>query len=96
MTASKCTFCGGTGERLHWIKKDESFKRPCPYCKCFSEGAPCPYADSHGPEQPVIIGTTVRGQEKGPDGKLRTMDKSSDRIIRYADWEFRCVVCYPR
>lgn len=91
-----CTICQGTGKETRWTSRDESIKLPCPYCKCFSEGAPCPYASMHGPHEPVVIGATVRGQERGLDGKVRTADKVSDKIIRYANWEFRCRICYPR
>ena len=88
----ECPYCRGTGKRDHWISKDEAIKRPCPYCKCFSDGAPCPYAESHGPDEQVILGRTVKGR----DEKGRSVDKIDDSVIRYADWEFRCRLCYPR
>lgn len=61
------------------------------------ESKTCPYAHWHGPEGKVIVGETSVGQFKDEkDGKVKNMSRSTDRTIRYGDWEFRCRVCYPR
>jgi len=52
----------------------------------------CPWSWSHGPDEPVVIGKTTVGRDEGG----RPVTKNEEKIIRYADWEHRCPVCYPR
>lgn len=92
-----CEFCGGTGQRTWWTGRDASHKKECEYCKCYSEGAPCPYAEWHGPEEVVVVGETMWGSFLDErDGKVKNMSRSTERRIRYADWDARCRICYPR
>jgi len=53
----------------------------------------CPWAHFHGPDEQVVVGETVISRDP-KDGKLK--EHRTEKIIRYADWEWRCRICYPR
>jgi len=52
----------------------------------------CPWSWSHRPDDPVVISKTTIGRDE--NGKSQS--KSETKTVRYADWEYRCQVCYPR
>lgn len=60
------------------------------------EPGQCPWREWHGPEEKVVVGETVLGQFKDDNGKIRQQERRTEKIIRYADWEWRCRICYPR
>lgn len=88
-----CQECGGA-ETEAMKKRVAHFIRPiCDECMALAAHM------GHEANAQVKIDhvTIVQEVAQGPDGKerLRMVEKRETRHVRYADWEWRCRVCFP-